>query len=342
MSYPFLSVLGMPAIQPEDSPVESALTPIRTHENIVVKMEAFNMAGSHKSRAARFMVQDAVDRGLLQPGGSRRILEKTGGNLGVGLAYAASKLDIGVDLVVGRSFSRVKRALCEAFGARLAGEDLLDRGLQPKDVIAHLLANDGDSYLFLDQFNNRANYQAHLVETGPEIVLQIDALCLDPARPLILVCGAGTGASFGGISAALAAEYRPFTGVLVLPEGSDLDKGVFPTHALEGIAVGVTPPFLDRSRVDRIIYVSNDQARRGQSRMAASIGYYPGMSSGANFHAAELIARENPNAIVVTIAYDNGEAYLANLLLPPAASNASHNVAPERPLSQPFHDAVRA
>ena len=291
--------------------LSSQPTPIRTIGGVTVKLEAFNPGGSHKSRAARHMIRRAVAEHGLVAGDERRILEKTGGNLGVGLAYEARRLGIGVDLVVGLSFSPVKRRLCEIYGARLVGLDRLRAGLSPREVIEELLASEPDRYVFTDQFRNTANLEAHLEETGPEFLHQLDGAGLLDGRRLILVKGAGTGASFTGIARTLKARVPQLECCLVLPQGCDIDTGTFRDHPLEGTAVGVVPPFLDRSLVDRIVTVSDEEAFDGQQRLARDAGFFPGVSSGANYHVAAMLSEQLPDAAIVTMAYDVGDAYLA-------------------------------
>lgn len=284
-------------------------TPVRRIANRLVKLEALQPGGSHKARAARFILRRAIAEGALTPFGERRILEKSGGNLGVGLAFEAARLGIGVDLVIGLSFSRVKRALCIEYGATMVGEDLLERGFTPKEVIARMLEEHPETYVFTDQFANEANLAAHLEETGPELVAQIRAE-IAPGQSLILVKGAGTGASFQGIATRLREHFDDLRCILVMPPDCDLSGERHRDHPLEGFAVGVRPPFLDAGLVDAIRVVDGEDARAGQRAMARDIGFYPGMSSGANYAAASRIAAENPQALVVTLAYDSGESYL--------------------------------
>ncbi|MFS4438153.1 PLP-dependent cysteine synthase family protein [Paracoccaceae bacterium GXU_MW_L88] len=299
-------------------------TPIFRRGNVLVKMEAMQPGGSHKARAARYIVRQAMERGDLTPGGDVRILEKSGGNLGVGLAYEASRHGIGVDLVIGLSFSRIKRALCEQFGAKVICDDRLRKGATPKEVIAQLLDEKPEQWFFTDQFANQANLAAHLAETGPELVRQVEA-AKTPGQPIILVKGAGTGASFQAIATRMREAFEDLSCEMVMPENCDLLKDTYGDHGLEGFAVGVRPPFLDLDLVDRIHVVPDSAARQGQRAMAREIGYFPGMTSGANFAAAQKVAQENPEALVVTLAYDSGESYLRpEPVEPPSAVELAH------------------
>ena len=280
---------------------------LRIAPNLFVKAELFNPAGSHKARSARHVVDSAIAQGHIAPGGPRRILEKTGGNFGIGLAMAAGAHGIGVDLVIGLSFSPIKRALCEAFGARLVGMERLQAGLSPKDVIAELLEKEPAKWHFTDQFANPANLAAHEKETGPEVVTQLKAAGVERWQPVILVKGAGTGASTTGVARSLKAAFSNVEVNVVVPLGCNLEEGVLSDHPLEGIAVGVKPPFLEYALVDKFTNVSPQQAWKGQTLLAQSAGIFPGSSSGANIFVAHALAQALPDAMIVTFAYDGGE-----------------------------------
>ena len=292
--------------------MKTAKTPIRRFQNVVVKMEAFNPGGSHKFRAAEYIVSSALKTGKISAKKPVRLLEKTGGNFGIGLACAASEYGIGVDLVVGNPFPKSKKSLCKEYGANLVGQTLLDKGLQPGEIIERLLDKFPNQYFFTDQFSNPENLTAHLQETGPEIVGQITQVIADQNREIVLVKGAGTGASFVGIATALKKNFPKVECHLVFPEGCDLFADQYIDHPIDGIAVGRRPPFLDFSLVDKVHYVNRRQAASGQSLMAHDIQFFPGRSSGAVYSVAKKVARENLNQIVVTVAYDSGEAYVTN------------------------------
>lgn len=292
------------------SEYESITPMLSLGENLRMKLEHLNPGGSHKTRAARRIIIRAIENGDLTPGGPRRILEKSGGNFGVGLAYEAAKYKIGVDLVIGLSFSPIKRALCEEYGARLVGVDLLHEGLQPKEVIARLLEERPDSYFFTNQFANPANLEAHLIETGPEIVSQIRHEVND-FNGITLVMGAGTGAHAQALISVLKSHFENVELVIVQPENCIFEKGEFGDHVQQGAGVGVVPPFLDFSDVTRIESVLDVDASEGQCLLAEQAGIYPGPTGGANYYLASQIAHANPDRLVVTMTYDAGEGYLA-------------------------------
>jgi cysteine synthase len=285
-------------------------TPLQhTRGNIRTKLELLNPGGSHKTRAARRIIQRAIAAGELTPGGTRRILEKSGGNFGVGLAYEAAKHDIGVDLVIGLSFSPLKRALCEEFGARLVGIDQLKAGLQPKEVINNLLQAHPQRYFFPDQFSNQGNIDAHLLETGPELADQLDQ-DMQHYQGCVLVLAAGTGASASALAKVIRERFDNVRVVLNEPHSCCYEKAEFGDHVQKGTAVGVAPPFLDLTLMDEIVPVTDAQARAGQRQFALDTGIYPGPSSGGNYFIATQLSTQYPDHLIVTLAYDGGEGYL--------------------------------
>ncbi|QYO67049.1 PLP-dependent cysteine synthase family protein [Leptolyngbya sp. 7M] len=287
---------------------------IKVSENIFVKLEQFNPTGSHKYRAAKFIVNRAIKDGELAPYGERRIIEKSGGNLGLGLAFEARKKGIGVDLVIGLSFSPLKRCLCEQFGARLIGQELLEQGMQPKQIINQILEQHGEKYFYTDQFNNPENLRAHYDETGPEIVKQLEEMGLTN-KEIILVKGAGTGASVTGIGRRLKEKLNKAKVFLVQPDNCDIKQRLFCEHHIEGIMVGIYPPFLEADLIDELISVTEQEAIEGQKMFAQQTGLFPGISSGANFYAASSIAKQFKDSVVLTVSYDYGEGYLLRTLL---------------------------
>lgn len=292
------------------TPLRSPSSPmIAIRGNIRAKLELFNPGGSHKSRAARHIIARALASGHLSAGSPRRILEKSGGNFGVGLAYEANKHGIGVDLVIGLNFSPIKRALCEAFGARLVGVDLLQAGLQPREVITKLLADEPELYFFTDQFSNAANMDAHVHETGPEICGQLRG-DMDQYAGIILAVAAGTGASAAGIGRSLRHAFKDVKIVLNQPENCSYGANRYGDHAQLGTAVGVFPPFLDLSSVNDVVSVTDADARQGQRDFARDTGIYPGPSSGGNYCVARKLAARFPDHLVVTVIYDSGEGYI--------------------------------
>lgn len=279
-----------------------------------MKMENFNPGGSHKTRAARHMVKDAMDAGYLVPGGDVRIIEKTGGNLGIGLAIEASKQNIAVDLAVGLSFSPHKKKLMSYFGANLIGNEMLQKGAQPRQVIEHHLDNaekDGQQYYFIDQFNNDSNFRAHYKETGPEIfkyILENNLL----NKKIIFAAGIGSGASLSGIGSYLKERINNIEIVGINPEGCDFESETFVSHDLQGLAVGVKPKIFRSEIVDRYIYVNEKQALDARKKFALETGQFFGNSSAANLLGTQILEEEvkGSDTCIISLIYDSGDSYL--------------------------------
>ena len=281
------------------------------NDRLYTKLELNSLGGSHKYRAARHIVQRAIERGDIRPGHTT-VIEKTGGNFGFGLLAACYQHNVGVDLAIGLSFSPLKRKLLECFGARLIGKDMLQLGLTPRQVVEHHLEHQvelGKQYYYTDQFNNLDGVEAHRISTGPELAAQLrDARV---GKSIVFVACAGTGASFTGVTQALIDHGFDVETVLVEPAECDLRRGIFADHRLEGMAVGVPPPFLDWSLVDEVCPVSLEQTLDAQRHFYRHNGVHIGNTSAGCFAVArQLLDRHKyRNKVVVTMAYDSGLWY---------------------------------
>ncbi|MDX1456395.1 MAG: pyridoxal-phosphate dependent enzyme [Marinobacter sp.] len=280
-------------------------------DRLFVKLEMNNPGGSHKFRAADRIVRCAIERGDIVPG-KTTVIEKTGGNFGFGLLASCYQHNVQVDLAIGLGFSPVKRKLLESFGARLIGIDMLENGKTPREVVEHYLAIQaqlGRHYYYTDQFNNADGVTAHRCSTGRELVDQL--VNQRVGRKVLFVGGAGTGASFTGITQALNEHGFDVETVLVEPAECDSRNGVFADHRLEGMAVGVMPPFLDWSLVNEVCSVTLDEMLAAQRHFYMNNGLYLGNTSAACFAVArQLLERpEHADRAIVTLAYDSGLWY---------------------------------
>ncbi len=305
-----------PFVRPSNSgrahlPIAENPTPIQEVEpGLLAKFECNNPGGSHKVRAARYIVQAALQSGNIVPG-QTTVIEKTGGNFGFGLTIACSEIGVPVELAVGLGFSSVKRRCLELFGAKLVGVEMLNAGSTPREVVEwHLAHADalGKKYFYTDQFSNRGSLEAHEQETGPEIVSQLQAW--PDVESIILVACAGTGASLTGIARSLQSAGYATDVILVEPAGCDSRAGVFVDHHLEGMAVGVTPPLLDWSLVTEIIRVDHAAMIATQNSFAGTHGHYVGNTSAACLAVArEIAGRATAKRKILTMMYDHGLWY---------------------------------
>lgn len=284
---------------------------IRTGDRILTKLEMNNPGGSHKYRAANFIIEAALHSGKIIPGVTT-VIEKTGGNFGFGLVAACHKHKISVELAIGLGFSKTKRDLLECFGAKLIGKEMLVAGASPRDVVNHYLQNQDDmgkSYYYTDQFNNPVGVEAHRYQTAAELACQL--VKENAGKKLLFVGCAGTGASFTGITLGLKDYGFDVSTALVDPFGCDSKEGVFSDHRLEGMAVGVCPPFLDWSLVDVRSHVRHDEMLAAQRWFYMQSGAFVGNTAAACLSAAQRLASlpDYADATIVTIAYDAGLWY---------------------------------
>ena len=285
---------------------------VQCASQIFVKTELDNPGCSHKYRAAKFIVDQAVTSGDIIPG-ETTVIEKTGGNFGFGLLMACQAHDVGVELAIGLTFSQRKRSLLEFLGARLIGKEMLVAGMTPKEVVQYHLDEQralGKRYFYTDQFQNRMGVEAHRQQTRVELVSQLEQR-EDVGREVVLIGGAGTGASFTGISLALRDAGFRFTTVLVEPEGCDMQSGLFTEHRIEGISVGVPAPFLDWGLVHEVQSVRLQEVLEAQRWFYLQTGIFVGNSSAANIAVARNIweSKRFDGVPVVTVAYDSGLWY---------------------------------
>ncbi|MFM0058838.1 pyridoxal-phosphate dependent enzyme [Paraburkholderia phytofirmans] len=287
-------------------------TPLReVRPGLLLKFECDNPGGSHKVRAARYIVRSAIESGEIVPGRTT-VIEKTGGNFGFGLTLACQAHAIPVELAVGLGFSAVKRRCLELFGARLIGLDMLERGATPREVVQwHLehAAEHGRSYFYTDQFRNAASVAAHELETGPEIATQLKAW--PDVRKVTFVSCAGTGASLVGIAKALKAAGYCVTVVLVEPQGCDSRNGIFSDHKLEGMSVGVVPPFVQWDLINEIRTVTYDEVMNTRKSFARECGFLVGNTAAACLSVASSLATgATAEHKILSILYDHGLWYV--------------------------------
>jgi len=284
---------------------------IQCDERIFFKAELENPGGSHKYRAAKYIIQEAMKDGRIILG-KTTIIEKTGGNFGFGLSAVCKQYNLPMDLAIGLSFSQLKRDLLEFLGANLIGKEMLKDGLAPKEVVHYYLENQtsmGKSYFYTDQFQNPLSVEVHRKYTGNELAEQLHQQQIKGR--IIFVGGAGTGASFTGVSLALRDAGFDVISILVEPVGCDMRANIFSEHRIEGISVGVVAPFLDWSLVNGVQKISLNEIKNAQQWAWKKLGLFIGNSSAAAV-AAALKMRRHANfkfMPMVTLIYDSGLWY---------------------------------
>ena len=268
------------------------------------KLEAANPAGSVKDRIALAMVEAAEEAGELTPGGT--IVEPTSGNTGIGLAMVAAVRGYKLIVTMFDTASRERRLQMQAYGAEVVLTPAAD-GMRGAIDKALQLKDEHPDYFLPQQFVNRANPDIHQRTTGREIVTQMEG------QVNALVAGVGTGGSISGIGAVLKEAVPQARIIAVEPQGSPVLSGGEPGFSyIEGIGAGFVPDTLDRSIIDEVRTVSDDDAYDMARRLAREEGLLVGISAGANaFMAAEVAREMGPQSKVVTILCDNGTRYLS-------------------------------
>lgn len=272
---------------------------------IIAKLEYFNPGGSAKDRIALAMIKQAEADGRLKPGAT--IIEPTSGNTGVGLALVAAVRGYQLILTMPETMSIERRQLVSAYGAKVVLTPAAE-GMTGAIKEAERLRDSIDGALILQQFENKANPEAHFATTGPEIWDDTEG------HVDVFVAGAGTGGTISGVGRYLKSKNPAVRIVAVEPASSPvLSGGKAGPHAIQGIGAGFVPAVYDSSVVDEVMTVSNDDAMSTTRLLARSEGLLTGISSGAAaWAAAELARREElHDKTIVTLLPDTGERYLS-------------------------------
>jgi len=280
-----------------------------------VKMEGMNPGGSIKDRTALGMILDAEQRGILRPG--QMIVEPTSGNTGIGLAQVAAARGYPLTLCLPAQMSEERKRTLLAYGAKLVLTDPERRMLAAIEEAERI--RDATGAWMADQFGNPANPRIHYDTTGPELWTDING------RIDAFVYGSGTGGTISGVGRCLRERNPTVLVVAVEPARSPvLSGGERGQHQFQGMGPGFVPPNFDRSVVDEIIQVWEEEAFPLARRLAREEGLFVGMSSGAIAWAALKVARElGAGRRVAMIAPDSGARYLSTTLFEPPHPDAA-------------------
>ena len=269
---------------------------------IYAKLEYLNPAGSAKDRAAKSMLNDLEARGLLKEGGT--VVEPTSGNTGVALAALCAARGYRLVLTMPETMSVERRMLLSAYGAELVltpGDEGMAGAVKRADEI--IAATPGA--VLAGQFDNPANPAAHERTTGPELWSDLGG------KLAAVVAGVGTGGTITGTARYLKRQNPAIRFIAVEPAASPLlSQGHAGPHGIMGIGANFVPKALDRSLLDDILTVADEDARQMARQMARREGVLVGISSGAALAAAERAAKEVGGAVAVILP-DGGERYLS-------------------------------
>jgi cystathionine beta-synthase len=271
---------------------------------LLAKLEYLNPGGSIKDRTALYMVEQAEKKGLLLPGGT--IIEASSGNQGIALAMIGALKGYKVIITVPARTSVEKRSTLQAYGAQVVACDGAN-GKDYHDVAVELTATIPGAFM-PNQYFNPDNLAAHYASTGPEIWNQTNGLVTH------VIVGAGSCGTISGIGRYLK-EQNPDVQVIGVDAATSAYSSPNPTpYITEGLGIDYTDGILDRSVVDRVFPITDEQAFDETRRLAQKHGILVGPSSGAVVYAARQISTDLPaSAVVVVILADSGRAYLSKV-----------------------------
>ena len=274
---------------------------------VVAKLEMRNPCGSVKDRVGVALIEDAERRGVLRPG--MTLVEATGGNTGIGLAFVAAIRGYRLILIMPETMSKERVALLRHLGA----EVVLTPGILMGDAVARAveLVKQIPDAIMLDQFTNPANPEVHRRTTAVEIWEGTQG-AVD-----VFVCAVGTGGTITGVGELLKERKSSVRVVAVEPANAAVLSGrPAGNHLIPGIGVGFIPEILNRSILDEVIAVSDEEAFACTRKLAREEGILAGISSGAALHAAlAVVARQDAaGKMIVVVLADTGERYVTTPL----------------------------
>lgn len=272
---------------------------------VLAKLEYFNPANSVKDRAALQMILDAERDGKITE--NTLIIEPTSGNTGIGLAMVCAVRGYRIILTMPESMSLERRMLLKAYGAELVLTPAAEGMQGAVNKAIELQKQNPDSFI-PSQFDNPSNPKAHVLTTAEEIWQDTEGT-VD-----IIVAGAGTGGTISGIAKNLKAKNPQIKAIAVEPFSSQVLAGKpAGPHKIQGIGANFVPKNFDKSLIDEIIPVTNEDALEMARLLPKKEGILSGISGAANIWAAiELSKRpENKGKCIVTIIPDCGDHYLS-------------------------------
>ena len=274
------------------------LNNIPTNPKVTIcgKLEGNNPGGSVKDRAALGMIQGALDRGDIQHGD--RLVEATSGNTGIALAMIARLKGLRITLLMPENSTKERIAAMKAFGATVVLTPA-QKTIEFSRSEAERMARE-EGYFLLNQFANPDNYQMHYRTTGPEIWNDTNGEITH------FVSAMGTTGTIMGTSRYLKEQNPDVQIIGTQPKDGSRIPGI------RRWSKEYLPKIFDPARVDRIIDVSQEEAREMTRRLAKEEGILAGMSSGGALTAAVKLAEELSEGLIVFIICDRGDRYLSS------------------------------
>ncbi len=291
-------IVGLPRLSAEYQPKATVLA----------KLEFFNPLASVKDRIGVAMIEALEQSGRLKPGGV--LIEPTSGNTGIALAFVAAAKGYKLILTMPESMSIERRKMLALLGAELVLTPA-EKGMKGAIAMAQELLDRTPGAVSPAQFDNEANPAIHKVSTAEEIWNDTNG-AVD-----IIIAGVGTGGTITGVGQALKAKKPSLRMIAVEPTASPVLSGGEPgPHKIQGIGAGFVPSIVDRSVIDGVEQVSNDDAFDMARKVARVEGIPVGISSGAAIIAAFRLAAldENAGKTIVAIIPSFAERYLSTAL----------------------------
>ncbi len=280
--------------------------------DLYAKLEYTNPTGSVKDRVSRYIIDDAEQKGLLEPGGT--IVEATSGNMGVAFALIGAIRGYKCIFTLPESITKEKIQALKLYGAQVV---LTPKGLPPSDErscykVAHKIAREKGAF-YVNQYFNPLNPQAHYESTGPEIWSDTDG------EVDTVICGIGTGGTISGVGKYLKEKRADIKIVGIEPVGSVfsnyLKDGVLAEASdfdIEGIGKNFIPGALSFDNIDEVIQVEEDEALGSVEALLKNEGILAGPSSGAALAGALKYTKNlNRKEKIVIIFPDTGLKYLS-------------------------------
>lgn len=280
------------------------LSKLFPNQEVWIKLEKQNPAGSIKDRIALAMVEDAERKGIIRPGDT--LIEPTSGNTGVGLAFVGATKGYHVIIVMPESMSVERRRLVALYGAKLVLTPR-EKGMKGAIARAEELQQEISGSWIPQQFTNEANPRIHAETTAQEILTDF------PEGLDYLITGMGTGGHISGVGRELKRAFPSLQVIGVEPADSPIiTEGRSGPHALQGIGAGFIPDTLDTSVLDSVIKIEQEEAYTFARRLAREEGILGGISTGASLAAvARKISELKEPERILTFNYDTGERYLS-------------------------------
>ena len=273
------------------------LSVLNTNPNVKLfaKLEGHNPGGSVKDRAAYGLIQGGLDSGIIKP--DSKLIEATSGNTGIALAMIACLLKIQIELVMPENSTKERVLTMRAYGAKVTLTPETG-GIEASIDYARKKVEE-DGFIMLDQFSNENNPKMHYQSTGPEIYRDTNGEITH------FVSAMGTTGTIMGVSKYLKEQNPAIQIIGVQPGDGAKIPGIrkWPEEYL--------PKIFDRSRINSVIEVTEEEARKMAQRLAKEEGVFGGMSSGGAVTAALKMIEKLDHGVVVCIICDRGDKYLS-------------------------------